>query len=228
MIIHQSDFSGNERQLKVLMKALREDNIHTWNSFVKRSGTGFKADLKGINLSDFNLREANLSNAELTGADFTGSDLRRANLSSARLTGACFHSTNLQNCKMKKASLKNSDFSKADLTNAVLTDSNIKDADFSSAILEGTDFSGTNIRDLNLKNVNLEKIKINKPIKIKVKTDKLEISEEDKNKSAWLVAQQDEEERRIQRLDTEKKLKEENDKNIRRKLGKKQDQWKKV
>ena len=71
MIIHQSDFSGNERQLKVLMKALREDNIQTWNSFVKRSGTGFKADLKGINLSDFNLKEVNLSHADLTGSDFT-------------------------------------------------------------------------------------------------------------------------------------------------------------
>ena len=228
MIIDQSGFSGNERQLKVLMKAIREENIKSWNSFVKKSGVGFKADLKGINLSDFNLREVNFANADLTKADFTGSDLRRANLSGAKLRKASFHSANLQYCRFIKADLKETNFSKSNLNNSNLSNSYIKETDFAGSSLKSANFTGTNIKDISLKNVNLKNIIINKNIKIRPKVEKNKRSEEDIIRSPWLIAQEKEQKLKEIRIIEEKKKKQEIDDKIQRKLGIKSEKWKPV
>ena len=54
----QTGFTGNERQLKVLIKALEEENILIWNKFNKQNGPRFKANLKGVNLSHLNLKKS--------------------------------------------------------------------------------------------------------------------------------------------------------------------------
>jgi hypothetical protein len=84
----QPDFFGNERQLKMIKRALEEENIIIWNKFNLSNGPLFKANLKGINLSGLELKEINLTRANLTGANLVETDLRFAKLENAQLSKA--------------------------------------------------------------------------------------------------------------------------------------------
>jgi hypothetical protein len=91
---------------------------------------GKRADLRGANLYDVNLR----------GADLTGADLRKAYLFRADLTG-----TTLTGADLSRANLRDADLSGTDLRYAYL-----RGADLSGADLSEADFGGANLRGAHL------------------------------------------------------------------------------
>lgn len=92
---------------------------------------GERADLRGTDLSDADLRRANLSGADLEEADLEGANLEGADLKWADLTGA----------NLKGANLKG-----ADLEGVNLTWADLRGADLSSVrgLLPQTDFIKAN------------------------------------------------------------------------------------
>ena len=73
------------------------------------------ADLSDAILTDANLRGARLQKAILTNADLTYANLSAANLYKADLTGATLVFADLRNAKVRKAIFKNTDRTSADL-----------------------------------------------------------------------------------------------------------------
>jgi hypothetical protein len=76
--------------------------ISDWESLVEiiRSSPRENLDLRGLNLSDTDLRRADLRGADLTGAILTGADLEDADLRGARLSKVDMRGTNLRGAKL--------------------------------------------------------------------------------------------------------------------------------
>ena len=99
---------------------------------------GKRADLRGVDLTEADLRwadlrgadlsEANLSKADLTWADLRGADISEANLSEAGLRGADLSEANLSEADLTWADLSEANLSKADLTWADLRWANLRGA----------------------------------------------------------------------------------------------------
>jgi len=109
-----------------------------------------EADLRGANLSGANLRWADLSWANLRGADLREADLSKANLSGADLSKADLSKADLRDADLRwadlsKADLRGADLRGADLSKADLRGANLRDADLSGADLRGADLSGANL-----------------------------------------------------------------------------------
>ncbi|MFJ5550983.1 pentapeptide repeat-containing protein [Streptomyces sp. NPDC093225] len=102
----------------------------------REEGDGF-ADLPGIHLEHFLLKEASLRRANLSGAHLAGVVLRDADLSGARLGGA-------------------------DLSSAFLTRANLTSANLGSAELAGAQLSGANLWCANLRYADLEGAEVEK------------------------------------------------------------------
>lgn len=83
------------------------------------------ADLHSINLYCTNLSRADLRNANLSGANLSGANLNRANLSNA----------NLSNANLSGADLRNATLSNANLNGANLNGANLNRANLSGACL---------------------------------------------------------------------------------------------
>ncbi|MDC7241977.1 MAG: pentapeptide repeat-containing protein [Spirochaetales bacterium] len=217
----QPKFVGNERQLKILQKALEEDNILIWNKFNNSNGPRFKANLKGINLSGLELKEINFSRANLSGANLYGTDLRFAKLDEADLSGATLESADLRNANLNDANL-----SKTRLKDANLSRSRLGRVNLDSADLEGADMSEASLTGAVIKPEKLAKVKISKaklPGKIKVKS-KTDLS----TAPPWMKAKLEEEERKAYRIKKEKEDAEEFERKALRRLGiKRPSNWKK-
>ncbi|MBN2617926.1 MAG: pentapeptide repeat-containing protein [Spirochaetales bacterium] len=196
--MEQENFTGNERQLKLLLKAIRENNIPTWNNFVKSSGKYFVANLSGINLSYHDLKEINFNGANLTGANLEGTDLTRAQLDRSKLMKA-----NLSGANLTKAIITNSYLQDAILTQCNAFGANFKDSDLTNVNLDGATLEEANIFNTNMKNTSLNKTnmkgtKKSKGVKIIPKPKKRELTTEDKKKlSPWKLAKQEETMRRV-------------------------------
>jgi uncharacterized protein YjbI with pentapeptide repeats len=95
-------------------------------------------------------RKADLCNADLRGADLSDFDLRAADLSGADLRGAYLWGTNL-----KKASLRGAHFDGADLTNANLVEANLRSAHMQNARLVHAALSGADARGADMHGSNL-------------------------------------------------------------------------
>ena len=107
---------------------------------------GERADLRGTDLSDADLRRANLSGADLRGADLKWADLTGANLSGADLRGADLKWADLKEAYLSGVDLKGANLREADLEEAYLKGANLKGADLSSVrgLLPQTDFIKAN------------------------------------------------------------------------------------
>lgn len=203
----QENFKGNERQLKLLLKAIRENDITTWNSFVKSSGKYFVANLAGINLSFLDLKEINLKGANLVGANLEGTNLERANLERAKLMQANLENTTLSNARIKSAYLK-----EASLKNSVAKGTNFSDSDLTyvnldEADLENADITKTNMKFASLNKTNLKNVKKAKKTKIIPKPKSRDLTPDDKKKlSAWKIAKQEETLRRVERENRENSI----------------------
>jgi uncharacterized protein YjbI with pentapeptide repeats len=87
------------------------------------------ANLRGADLTDFNLAGADLSGVNLTNATLNGAALNGANLAGANLTGA---------------NLTGADLTGADLTNATLTNATLNEVTLTKAVVTGAKFSTDN------------------------------------------------------------------------------------
>jgi uncharacterized protein YjbI with pentapeptide repeats len=117
-------------------------------------------DLKGINFSGANLtgvvlKNSDLEKANLTNAVLTEADLSNANLADALLTGADLDNTNLEGSILENAIIKsvvlkntvltNSNLKGADLTGSDISDSDLEGLDLTNAVLKGVDFTNANL-----------------------------------------------------------------------------------
>ena len=93
-------------------------------------------DLRGVNLRGVDLREVNLSGANLSGTDLRWTDLSGANLSGANLREADLTGTDLSGVNLRLANLRWANLSKANLRNADLSGADLRNAD-----LRNTDLS---------------------------------------------------------------------------------------
>jgi hypothetical protein len=116
---------------------------------------GKRADLRGANLREADLREANLRWANLSEADLSEADLREANLRWADLSGADLSEANLRWADMSGANLSEAYLSGADLREANLRWANLSEADLSGADLRGADLREANLCGANLSRANL-------------------------------------------------------------------------
>lgn len=206
--MEQENFTGNERQLKLLLKSIRENDISTWNNFVKSSGKYFVANLSGINLSFLNLKEINLSGANLSGANLEGCNLTRANLDRTKLMKAT-----LDNCNLSKAIISNSYLTDASLQNCNAEGANFKESDLTGVNLDGATLEDANIfkttfKLASLKKTNMKGTKKAKGTKIVAKPKSRELTTEDKKKlSPWKIAKQQETMRKVNRIQVEQDVK---------------------
>lgn len=108
---------------------------------------GEKGLLKGVNLSNANLRAANLRDANLQNSTMLGTDLQDAELYYANLQRAMLLQANLQRAKFFKADLKGAVLINADLTGAGLVGADITGTIFVGATMpDGQEyFEGMNL-----------------------------------------------------------------------------------
>ena len=114
---------------------------------------GERADLKGTDLSDADLRRANLSGADLRGADLKWADLTGANLSGADLRGADLKWADLKEAYLSGVDLKGANLSEADLEEVYLEGAELRGAYLEGANLDGANLDGADLREANLSGV---------------------------------------------------------------------------
>jgi len=138
-----------------------------------------RSNLRGVNLSDADLRGANFQNANLEGANLRGADLQHANLVSTMLIGANLIDANLSYADMRvvflnSALLQNTDMSGAVLSLAYLEKTNLSgaklihaqliDAHLQGANLSETDFTCADVSGADLRTTVMVKTNFSKAI----------------------------------------------------------------
>lgn len=208
--MNQEHFRGNERQLKLLLKAIREKDISIWNKFITSNGKYFVANLEGADLSYLDLKEINLNGANLKNANLEGSDFTRGKFTRVKFMGA-----NLSMANFTKANLSDSFFKGAKFNNANASGANLENSDLTDVILDGTNLENANIINTSFSNaslikVNMKGVKKLKTVKIQPKARKRILSPEDMKKlSPWKLAKKEE---TLRRLEREEKAKQEQEK----------------
>ncbi|EAV0620107.1 pentapeptide repeat-containing protein [Salmonella enterica] len=129
-----------------LSKILEEHKV--WITSMRESGS--RADLRGANLYDANLRGANLCGADLRGADLYDANLCGANLRGANLRGADLYDANLCGANLRGANLYDANLCGANLCGADLRGANLCGADLYDANLCGADLYGADLCDADL------------------------------------------------------------------------------
>lgn len=217
--MNQENFKGNERQLKLLLKAVREDNISSWNNFVKTSGKYFVANLAGINLSFLDLKEINLKGANLVEANLEGANLTRANLERTKLMKANLTRANLDRAKINNSYLKDAVLEGCIATGTDFSNSDLEYVNLDNANLENANIFKTNLKFASLNRTLMKNVKKAKTTKIVAKPKKRELTAEEKKKlSPWKIAKQEETLRRVSRVQNEEdKKQKELEKNLKAK-----------
>ena len=125
--------------------SLINQGLETWNDWVDKNPDEtpdfFQADLRGKQLSKFNLQKANLKEAKLQ-----SSNLNNAVLTDAKLRKAKLQETNLQRANFENADLREVNFFEANLQAANLQNADLRGAQFSDDVL----FNQTNLKGTNL------------------------------------------------------------------------------
>ena len=137
--ISQQELNQILKKHKIYMTTLREE--------------GERADLRGTDLSDADLRRANLSGADLRGADLKWADLTGANLSGADLRGADLKWADLKEAYLSGVDLKGANLSEADLEEVYLEGAELRGAYLEGANLDGANLDGADLREANLSGV---------------------------------------------------------------------------
>jgi uncharacterized protein YjbI with pentapeptide repeats len=75
--------------------------VWEWEAFIQaiRSGPRGTLDLRGLDLSDMDLRRADLRGADLSGTTLAGADLEDADLRGAKLSGVDWRDANVKGVK---------------------------------------------------------------------------------------------------------------------------------
>ena len=104
-------------------------------------------DLKGVDLSELNLRKTTILRTDLRGANLSGSNLRDAVLMKINLTGANLSETDLRGAILGGATLQD-----ANLRGADLIEANFREADLCGADLTGADLRWATLVEAKLEN----------------------------------------------------------------------------
>ncbi|SEO64730.1 pentapeptide repeat-containing protein [Amycolatopsis saalfeldensis] len=102
-------------------------------------------DLRGVRLSEANLRGISLRQADFGQADLTGAVLAGADLRTARLHQTTLINADLSGADLTGADLRGARVVRADLTGAVLTGADLAETDFSGANLTGADLRAADL-----------------------------------------------------------------------------------
>ncbi len=179
-IIYGSEFNNNLRIKREAVKTfvlLERDRLAKEKPKYYSSGTVIisyvdlsNADLKNIEIDNFDLSkvnffESNLTNASLQGADLTSANLldsdltntilQGANLTNARLEGADLTSTALPNADLISANLTGANLTNTLLVSADLTNASLQDANLTKARLLGADLTNARLQVANLTSADL-------------------------------------------------------------------------
>lgn len=130
------------------------DFTSLWENRVDESKGGHIPSLKGINLSNANLKDAYLGNprsltpggfskVDLTEADFTDSDLARAKFIDVDLTGADFSDAVLNDSTFARSDLVETCFSSRHLSGARFSSCNLEQSKLYNSRLNGAEFSAS-------------------------------------------------------------------------------------
>jgi len=138
-------------------------------------------DLRGRNLSGWDISNAHYPRADLSGAllratrainvDFAGAVAERTDFRQAVLDGASFNDAELLQARFDNASLLNTNLADAmlngaKLRNSKLNGSNLRRSDLSNTFAAGADFSGANISGAIFDSAHLTKAQFNNTIMI--------------------------------------------------------------
>ena len=108
------------------------------------------ANLSALDLSDSDLREANMSNTKMSFTILERADLRRADLSHATIVGARFEEAKLAYANLNNAIMVSQSLVGIDLKGADLSNSHLERADLGGVDLRGADLKGAELRDANV------------------------------------------------------------------------------
>lgn len=120
-----------------------------------------KANLKGANLANSDLRDANLESAILTHANLTNSDLRSANLDKADLSDAQLEDANLETTDLDEAILRRTNLKRANIMRASLNGANLADADAENASFRNTKLMKANLTSVNFQGADMTNCNLN-------------------------------------------------------------------
>jgi uncharacterized protein YjbI with pentapeptide repeats len=148
------------------LKALEEGRIEDIRPLRIEAESTFRpvdlagADLKKVDLSEFNLvganlEGANLAEANLYGVYLRGANLSRANLAQANLMGAHLNISAFGTLFFKSAVMKGVDLTDANLSEANLQMVDLSGAKLNGAILRKTDLSHTDLSGAEMRNTDL-------------------------------------------------------------------------
>jgi uncharacterized protein YjbI with pentapeptide repeats len=153
----QSNFTGNEAHLELLLDCLERRSARRWNRWRSEHPRAVP-DLRGVTLAGRNLRGYDLARARLDAAN-----LRRVDLSGARLERASLREASLRFADLSFAHASHVDLSAAQLRNATLRrgtfehatcregtsfdHANLQAADFTKARMEEADLTSTDLSD---------------------------------------------------------------------------------
>lgn len=104
------------------------------------------ADLKGVDLAGFNLRQTYLSGADLSRAYLFEANLRETNLQGANLSHCCLIGADLTQAYLANANLYHAYLSQANLTETYFGHGNLEKANLSNSVLDRAYFGQANIQ----------------------------------------------------------------------------------
>jgi uncharacterized protein YjbI with pentapeptide repeats len=134
----QESFTGNRRQLDLLLEALGSpDELNEWNRW-RRLNQQVKPDLRGANLAQLELRYVRLDHCDLRHANLSGGSVRQS-----RLDGS-----DLRHGVLRHVDANYSSFVDADLRNAVCDSSQFTGADFRGCNLRGAKLLGCSLNQI--------------------------------------------------------------------------------
>ena len=209
-------FRGNPHHLALLTDAVAKNDMTLWNSFVRKSGSSFRARLAGSDLAGFDLGEARLDGADLTDSDLSGAILIRANLGNARLRGCILVGADLSSARLNNTDFTNADLKRAKLTNARARGAILEGANLSETVLDGADLSKASMKGAAVTGASRSGAKMK--VRVKVKSS-AEGQPKQSGYSPWIKAFDEEAERKVLRRDREEKSAIAEKERLDRKLG---------
>lgn len=133
---------ANREHVKIL-----KSGVENWNKW-REDNPDIKPDLSWANLVGTDLRGVNLSDANMKLAFCKGENLEGSNFKNALLFGMNLEETNLTDVNMEGANLEGAHVKKAIINNASLKGANLKLANFWKAEFKDADLTGCKKLDL--------------------------------------------------------------------------------
>ncbi len=213
----KNTFRGNPYHLMRLTEAVGKGDINSWNSFVRKNGSSFRARLAAADLSGISLAEARLDGADLTDADLSGSILTRANLSNARLRGCSLEGADLSGARLNHTDLTKANLKGAKMSNVRARGALLMGANLSETILDGADLTNALMKGASVTGASRSGTRMK--VRVKVRSTSEKSGDTPHDNKPWIKALNEEAERKAIRQDREEKKAEEEKARLDRKLG---------